>query len=202
MARPSVADERRKQIIEATLKTIAERGIARTSLDRIADAAAMSRGHVRHFVGNREDLLVDTARHFYSADDGTASILPIGISCLDEALAYFFGGAFTESSDDDAIVLGFVEMARTTPRIAEVLAEAHGTARTRIVELVSEAHPAASPEQCAWAAEGILVAAMGNVFISDFDRDRVRTERARQAVDAMLSTLRAGAPSVLPARAH
>lgn len=189
MVRPSVADERRRQIIEATLKTIAEQGIARTSLDKIADAAGMSRGHVRHFVGNREDLLVDTAKHFYTDEDGSSSILPDDISSVEEALDYFFGGAFTESSDDDAVVLGLVEMARTNRRIAAVLAEAHSATRTRLADLVRSAHPTASTEQCAWAAEGILTAAMGNVFISDFDRDRDNTARARRAIEAMLSTL-------------
>ncbi|MGO1849058.1 MAG: hypothetical protein ACTH2J_00545 [Candidatus Microbacterium stercoravium] len=117
------------------------------------------------------------------------SIIPADVSSLDKALDYFFGGAFTESSDEDAIVLGLVEIARTNPRIAAVLAEAHRATRARIVTLVGQAHAAASPEQCAWAAEGILTAAMGNVFLSDFDRDSDRTAQARRAIEAMLSTL-------------
>ncbi|MBT2588515.1 TetR/AcrR family transcriptional regulator [Arthrobacter sp. ISL-95] len=189
MVRPTVADKRRKQIIEAAMKTIAERGIARTSLDHIADAAGMSRGHVRHFVGNREDLLVETAKYFYAGEDGAPSIMPMDISSLNDALGYFFGGAFTESSDEDAIVLGLVEMARINPRIAAVLAEAHRATRARLLALVGEARPGASAEQCSWAAEGILTAAMGNVFINDFDRDLDRTNQARRAVEAMLSTL-------------
>lgn len=77
MGRPSVAAERREQILDATMTTIAEHGIHGTTLDRIADTAGMSRGHVRHFVGNRDRLLLDTATALFADHSGRiGSILP------------------------------------------------------------------------------------------------------------------------------
>lgn len=189
MARRSVAEERREQILAATLKTIAERGISGTTLDRIADTAGMSRGHVRHFIGNREALLVETAREFYKNETGELAILPTSVSDLDGAVDYFFGEKFTASSADDAVALGLVELSRSTPEIADVLNGVYAATRVKLVGFIASEKRNASVETCEWAAEGILAAAMGNVFIGDFDRDSAHTMRAQKAVKAMLGTL-------------
>ncbi|QZY51696.1 TetR/AcrR family transcriptional regulator [Leucobacter tenebrionis] len=189
MARPSVADERREQIIEATLQTISEQGISKTTLDRIADAAGMSRGHVRHFVGNRDRLLLDAARAFYADERGEPAILPVAIDDLGSALDFLFGPEFAASGAENAIVLAFVELARSTPEIAEVLAAAYTSTRERLSAYLAEAKPDAPAATREAAAQGVLSAALGNVFIGDFDRDDGRTARARAAVDALLEAL-------------
>ena len=189
MARPSVADERREQIIEATLRTISERGISGTTLDRIADAAGMSRGHVRHFAGNRDRLLLDAARAFYADETGSPAILPGTVDDLDGAVGYLFGEEFASSNAENAIVLAFVELARTDPDIAETLTAAYASTRDRLSAFIAAAKPDAPAELRAAAAQGVLAAALGNVFIGDFDRDAARTALTRAAVDALLAAL-------------
>ena len=110
MGRPSVAAERRGQILDATMATIAEHGIHGTTLDRIADAVGMSRGHVRHFVGNRDRLLLDTAIAVFAESGQVGSILPPGIADLKGALDYLFGPAFNSPDRENAVVLGLVEL--------------------------------------------------------------------------------------------
>lgn len=189
MARPSVADERREQIIEATLRTIAEHGISGTTLDRIADTAGMSRGHVRHFAGNRDRLLLDTARSFYADENGSPAILPASVTDLPSALDHLFGEEFASSDTENAVVLAFVELARATPEIAEVLAEAHASTRAKLTAFISEAKPNADPSKSEAAAQGVLTAALGNVFMGDFDPDPDRTARTRSAVESLLEAL-------------
>lgn len=186
MARPTVAAERRDQIIEATLQTMAQHGVSGASLDRIAETAGMSRGHVRHFVGNRDQLLADTARQVFSDDDGTPTILPRGTNTFTAALDYLFGEDFTRSDAENAVVLGFVELSRATPAIALILAEAYAHTRRRLATLTIEAYPHASAEECEVVADGALSAALGNVFMGDFDPDPVRTAHVRAAVDRLL----------------
>ena len=189
MARPSVADERREQIIEATLRTIAEHGISSTTLDRIADTAGMSRGHVRHFVGNRDRLLLDTARAFYSTGEDSPTIIPASIETLEGALDYLFGDEFAASSEENAVVLGLVELSRSSPEIAEVLTAAYSSGRARIAEWILDAKPDADAARRESVADAVLAAALGNVFMGDFNQDADRTARTRIAVDALLATL-------------
>ena len=189
MARPSVADQRREQIIEATLQTIATHGISSTTLDRIADTAGMSRGHVRHFVGNRDRLLLDTARAFYAPDGGSPAVLPADVETLEAALDYLFGAEFVASTEENAVVLGLVELSRSSPEIAEVLTTAYSSTRTRVAELLHTAKPNANAEQLEAVADAILAAALGNVFMGDFNQDAERTDRTRVAINTLLATL-------------
>lgn len=189
MARPSVADERRGQILDATLATIAERGISGTTLGHIADTAGMSRGHVRHFAGNRDRLLLDAARHFYADENGSPTILPATAKDLDGTIDYLFGEEFTSPTSDNAIVLAFVELARSSPDIAEVLNAAYSSARSRIATYLAAAKPSAPAATREWAAEGLLAIALGNVFLGDFNADPGHTVRTRSAADALIASL-------------
>jgi AcrR family transcriptional regulator len=57
VGRPSLADERRGQLIEAAIDLIAERGLASLTLDDVAAVAGVQRTVIRHYVGNRSDVL-------------------------------------------------------------------------------------------------------------------------------------------------
>lgn len=190
MARPSVAVERREQILEATMTTIAEHGIRGATLDRIADTAGMSRGHVRHFVGNRDRLLLDTAvAVFADASGEVGSILPPGVDDIGGALDYLFGAEFLSPDRENAVVLGLVELSRTTPEIADVLTSSYGATRAQLAELVARAHPDASEGACLTVAYGLLTCALGSVFLGDFDADPSRVAHSRAAAEALLATL-------------
>ncbi|MRX45258.1 TetR/AcrR family transcriptional regulator [Agromyces kandeliae] len=190
MGRPSVAAERRAQILDATMATIAEHGIHGTTLDRIADAVGMSRGHVRHFVGNRDRLLLDTAIAVFAGGNGqVGSILPSEVDDLDAALDYLFGPEFNSPDRENAVVLGLVELARVTPDIADVLTTAYTATRLQIADLIARSHPQASQESRLTAAYGVLTCALGSVFLGDFDRDPALMERTRAAAESLLAAL-------------
>ncbi|UOQ89101.1 TetR family transcriptional regulator [Agromyces endophyticus] len=190
MARPSVAAERREQILDATMATIAEHGIHGTTLDRIATATGMSRGHVRHFVGNRDKLLLDAAIALFGDQIGeVGSILPAGTTDLESALDYLFGPVFSAPDRENAVVLGFVQLSRTSPEIAEVLTTAYTATRLQLADLVAASHPDSSPDACMTVAYGVLTCALGSVFLGDFDADPTRMTRSRAAADALVAAL-------------
>ncbi|KRB35202.1 TetR/AcrR family transcriptional regulator [Microbacterium sp. Root180] len=190
MARPSVAVERREQIVDATMTTIAEYGIRGATLDRIADTAGMSRGHVRHFVGNRDRLLLDTAvAVFADASGEPGSLLPAEVVDIDGAIDYLFGVPFLSPDRDNAVVLGLVELSRTTPEIANVLTVAYTATRMQLAQLVAQEHPDAAPDACVTVAYGVLTCALGSVFLGDFDADPARMTQSRAAAEALLATL-------------
>ncbi|MCB1292174.1 TetR family transcriptional regulator [Mycolicibacterium sp.] len=55
--RPSLEAERRAQIVNAFIGLIADKGLEHTSLGDVAEASGLHRSALRHFVGNREDLI-------------------------------------------------------------------------------------------------------------------------------------------------
>ena len=57
MGRPSIADERIEQIVQAFGRAVARYGVEGATLERVAAEAGFTRSLVRYFVGNRDDLV-------------------------------------------------------------------------------------------------------------------------------------------------
>ena len=189
MARPSVAEERTKQIVDATIRTIAAHGISGASLERIAEEAGMSRGHVRHFVGNREELLRESARRFYYEGAEGESILPLGTADVAGALDFLFGDEFAAPGNENAVVLGFVEAARTDPVLAGLLVSAYQGTHGALGALLATEHPDVDAEACASVAYGVVGIALHNVFLSDIASAATGTATARAAAERLIATL-------------
>ena len=76
MGRPSLADVRRPQLLDAYAACLARYGVEGTTLDRVAKEAGVTRGLVRHYLGNRDEVLRalgDWAREGYFAFFAEAS---------------------------------------------------------------------------------------------------------------------------------
>jgi TetR/AcrR family transcriptional repressor of bet genes len=57
VGRPSLQDQRRREIVWAFIELVADKGLEHVSLDDVAARAGVQRAALRHFVGNREDLI-------------------------------------------------------------------------------------------------------------------------------------------------
>ena len=57
VGRPSLQDQRRREIVGAFIELVAAHGLEHVSLDDVAGAAGVQRTALRHFVGNRDDLI-------------------------------------------------------------------------------------------------------------------------------------------------
>ena len=57
MARPSMAAQRKEEILDALEACILAHGIQATSLENIADKAGVKRTILRHYIGNRDDII-------------------------------------------------------------------------------------------------------------------------------------------------
>jgi TetR/AcrR family transcriptional regulator, fatty acid metabolism regulator protein len=59
---------RRKQIIECTIETLAEKGYWQTSLDKIAQKAGISKGVILYYFKNKDTLILETAQYIFGLD--------------------------------------------------------------------------------------------------------------------------------------
>ena len=60
---PSQQDERRRLLMEATIRSLAEHGVDRTTVRAICREAGVSRGLLTHYYPSKELLLADALRH-------------------------------------------------------------------------------------------------------------------------------------------
>lgn len=80
MARPSLKAERTEQIFGAFLRCVARYGVDGASLERVAEEAKLQRSMIRHFVGNRDELVnglaVRLAKKFTQETEAMIRMLP------------------------------------------------------------------------------------------------------------------------------
>lgn len=204
MGRRSVAAERRRQIIAVTIESIATHGVRGTTLERVADMAEMARGHVRHFVGNRDELITDAARAFYFGDDAiddkdldrVASAEPIVDPgwTADEAMDYLFG-EFAAPGSESAAAFSFADASRSMPAVHEIVLRAYTGIQSSLIEILRRECPQASEAKRRAVAYGVLTIALGNTYILDLEMSEQRIADARSSAEALIAALR-NAPEV------
>ncbi|THG33271.1 TetR/AcrR family transcriptional regulator [Naasia lichenicola] len=198
MGRPSVADARRRQILEAAIRCLANNGLAATTLDGIAAEAGMARGHVRHFAGNRDEILAAAATLLYlgevpgpdavASGEPVGSFLPAGTTTVEAALDYLFGG-FAEPGPENVAALAFIDASRSNERIREVVTGAYLTSLMELQHLLTAAAPSVEADRVNAVAYGVLTVALGNVFMADLEVSPARTELARKNAEALIAAV-------------
>ncbi len=61
MARPDLSAERTEQILDAFERSVIKHGIEASSLEKVAQEAGVKRPIIRHYIGNREQLILALA---------------------------------------------------------------------------------------------------------------------------------------------
>jgi AcrR family transcriptional regulator len=192
MGRRSLVAERREQILQAAASCIGQHGVEGATQERIAAAAGMSRPHIRHYVGNRDDLLhavwaetiapyVDRVRAIRS--EGSAG------QRVDALLDYLFGPEFAYG-DDDAVISAFLMASTTDERLRAAVYESYALLDAEMAGALRAAQPTVAEEQAAALAHALSCLAIGGSVLSalPFPENRRRELRSTAAtlVDAVL----------------
>jgi AcrR family transcriptional regulator len=94
-------DERRDQLAESALRTLGERGYARTSLREIANNSEFSHGVVHYYFADKLELVVYSVRH-YKARCVTRYDGVVAESTTPEELLDAFAAKLVETVQDEA----------------------------------------------------------------------------------------------------
>ena len=123
MARPDLSRERSEQILDAFSRCVARRGLDATSLEDAAGEAGVKRAIIRHYVGNRDDVIAafldrlgarlrrenDEMRAWFAADQDMGG-MP----------GYLLWDG-DDSEDDPPVLESLFDAARRDPALAERL---------------------------------------------------------------------------------
>lgn len=64
MPRPSMAAQRKEEILDAFEECILQDSLETTSLEKLAEHAGMKRSILRHYIGNRDDIIVALSERY------------------------------------------------------------------------------------------------------------------------------------------
>lgn len=189
-----MAEERRTQIFEAFRRCVAREGLEKTTLDAVAREAGLQRSAIRHFVGNRDQLvreaLVALAAEYYEAFDRSVAEAR-GKARIDLLLAFLFDGAFAhEHGESDRVVNALLAGAAADEGARRALREMYEGFLESVERELRSAYPKARAPRRREAAWAILCIAETHVTMIDLGFDESRTELAKRAARRILDGLR------------
>ena len=162
--RPSLAVQRRQEVLTAFVELIAERGLERVTLDDVALAAGVQRSTIRHYVGNRTDLVhgaveVLTARYELLIRESIGHDLS-AIAVVD----FMFSRRWVEnlSSDDRALEVLFQEALRDDETRAR-LEKMYALLIDQLADAIRESRPDLPRTEAAQTAYQVVCLAEQNV---------------------------------------
>jgi AcrR family transcriptional regulator len=170
MGRPSVKRERSEQIMAATARCVAEVGLAGLTLETVSAESGMSRGHIRHYVGNRDDLIMALVQWELSNDDPASGTMLPDDDNIDAMLDFLYGEAFSAPTDDNAVVRELLNAARTNDEIRTAMLDGYMQLRQQVADIVRRAHPGLTRKRAMDLAYALLALAIGNAVVTDLKR--------------------------------
>lgn len=189
MARPSVEDERREQIMEATRRVMVQRGLSELRVADIAREAGISPGIVHYYFETKEDLIMETFEDTFAASiDYRNEILALDLPAREKLMELLHSYV---PDDDETIERWHVWMemwvgALHDEQLRKINDQAYGMWRSMVTEIIREGQTsgAFSPVNL-WVVSNNLVSMvdglavqvlLGSSIITAEEMDRLMSE--------------------------
>ncbi|WP_269802741.1 TetR/AcrR family transcriptional regulator [Actinocorallia populi] len=191
MGRPSLADRRRAEILRAAARTVAEHGLAGSTQERIAAAAGMSRSHVRHYVGNRDELIHALWEHVmtpYFTELREVMAGPPAEARMHALVDHLFGPQMAHNEDNlviDALINGAMHDVRLRGRIYE----SYSRLEQEIARAIREASPGCDHGESRQLAYALICMAFGYSTLAALPFPATRQKGMKNLALRLVATL-------------
>ena len=192
MGRPSLSEQRTREILEAFMRCVARQGLGGTSMQDIADEAGMKRPILRHYVGNRAELVSALAE--YVADQYRAQLdawigaLPTE-GRLDALLKAFFPRTPASEADEILVLESLIAAAPDDETIRAPILAFVNHALSAIEQLVAAEAPQASKAERRAVAYGILSVWWNHSSLTPLRTPRSHRQAALDAARLLIDAL-------------
>lgn len=122
MAEHRSSDERRRQVADALMRTVATRGLERTTIRQVADTAGVSVGLVQRYFTTKDDLLRFGIAHVYRCTRDRVAAVPVRppLRSLVQAIAEALLPLDDERERECRVWLAFVQASLNDPAQREI----------------------------------------------------------------------------------
>jgi AcrR family transcriptional regulator len=196
MGRPSMAVERREQILDAVTRCVGEFGIEGTTLERVAEASGFSRGHIRHYMGNRETMLERFQQRLMTLyTRRMQEICDVSEPGQQGAalVRFLFGKEWAPSADNAAINALMWAAARDESVRDHLRTTYLGLERT-VGRALRADYPHAPAAECASAAYALVCLAFAHSTLQELSFPAARQRSVRTVTAQLLARLAAFEP--------
>ncbi|ACZ31387.1 transcriptional regulator, TetR family [Xylanimonas cellulosilytica DSM 15894] len=186
MGRPSIAAERTTQILDAVGRCVARYGLEGVTLDHVASESGLSRSHVRHYVGNKAELLSRFRDHLlrrYQAPD-LARAAELGMRPTEYVLHMLF--EHEPDLDWDASHDAVVAAARSDDALRAELHAVYTGLEAFVAQALAADQPDWSDERVAATAAQVVALEYGHATMTALGLASARTTAAHRLARSLL----------------
>jgi AcrR family transcriptional regulator len=190
MGRKSLAEERRAEILAAFERCIVRYGID-VSLERIAEEAGVQRSLIRHYLGNREEVveqLIERIAAEYPRDLAACLTAP-QVGTAAQMLDYLFSETVA-APDWDTLITAVVSTAQDRfPQAKQHIVEMMQAIIALVAARLEAFFPQAPPELCYEVAYSVLCLVQTNESMIWLGLQRRHTGMARASAEVLIRRL-------------
>ncbi|MDZ4722274.1 MAG: TetR/AcrR family transcriptional regulator [Roseiflexaceae bacterium] len=186
-----MATVRREEILAAFERCVARYGIE-ASLEQIADEAGIRRSLIRHYIGNREELvnsLIERITQDYPAHVAAAFLHTDGAHEVQAILDYLFRVELDDNTSDAIIVHVMMTAKERYPQAKNSLLHMFAMFISHLADALARAYPQAPLSQCQQIAYAIFCLAQTNESMLWVGFDQSHNQSARQSAELLLRSL-------------
>ncbi|MEM9368387.1 MAG: TetR/AcrR family transcriptional regulator [Planctomycetota bacterium] len=192
MGRPSLADQRTAQILDAFERCIARLGLDGCSLNDIATEAGMKRSILRHYVGNREDLVHSLAdrvigKYQTSLQDHLAA--SAALRPTEQLLTYLFPRRNRSSTESIVVIESLIAASECDPEIRDRIRAYIDWLVTQSARLLKEDHPHSKKENCWAVAYGVIALCFNQESLTPLGLPVKYARSARRCAETLIASL-------------
>jgi TetR/AcrR family transcriptional regulator, transcriptional repressor of bet genes len=191
VGRPSLETVRTRQIVAAASRAIVAHGVNGATLERIAEEAGLRRGHVRHYVGNRAellDLVIDAAIQPYRARVLEIARVVDRTERIQALLAHMFGSDWGPG-EDTAVFTALLLGAHHDMYLHERMRAYYEELRQDIEKILKRDAQGPARKGAPRIAYAVLCLAYGNTVMTELAVAKPGTRMTREMAEAVIAGL-------------
>ena len=192
MPRPDLTEERTEQILDAFEVCIVRSGLNGTSLEQVAVEAGVKQSIIRHYIGNRGDLIVALARRLVDRYRGELRDLPSYLgeeSRIDDLIEWLFPPPSRDSFTDVLLVEALIAVAETDSQIRQLMTALVSETVDAVAAQIALEFPAPEKRRVWTVAYGVVGLSFNDQSLARLSPPRDYQESAREASRALLDSL-------------
>ena len=192
MGRPNLTEVRTAEILDAFERCVARFGLEGSSLERVAEEAGMKRSILRHYIGNRDEMIVALAERVVSKYRG-AFLEFLGQTSdknrTKELLSYFFPDKPVESTEHVLVVEALIAAGEQHPDVRQLMFGYVDGLVGDVSKQLRLAFPNASKQQRWGVAYGIVSICFNQESLSPMRLPPKYLKAARACAEVLVESL-------------
>lgn len=192
MGRPNLSEVRTAEILDAFERTVVRFGLEGSSLERVADEAGVKRTILRHYIGNRDELILALARRVVEKyqrqlQEFFDQITPD--KRVDQLLGFFFSSGPVETAEGLVVVQALISSGEQYPQVKEMMLGYVEGLVSQLSNELREAYPDASGQRYWSVAYGVVSICFNQESLTPLGLPRKYLRSARSCARSLIQTL-------------